>query len=319
MEAPKIKIIFLGTPHFAIPALRALTQEYFSVVAVVTKPDEPAGREQILTPPPVKEAAIEYNIPVFQPNTLSYDYWIANLPQADCFVVAAYGKLIPKTIIALPRFGTLNVHPSLLPRLRGPSPIQYAILQGEKETGISIMLIDELMDHGPILAQKNISLKDKKMGYKELHDILAEEGAKLLMVSLPEWLAGIKKPIPQDDNHATYSKILKKDDGRINWTRPAEEIERMVRAFEVWPGSWTLWPTNKQIYRIRIENADESPEESPYGSPGYVWKAGNKAFPLVKTGRGSIVIKKLTMGGKKAIDAREFLRGYPQFMGTTLI
>ena len=312
------KIIFLGTPQFAVPALEALFHAHYAVVAVVTKPDEPAGREQVITPPPVKIVAEKYAIPVFQPEIISRDYWIQNLPEADCFVIVAYGKLIPQDIIAIPRFGAINIHPSLLPHLRGPSPIQYAILQGEQETGVSVMLIDERMDHGPILAQKSVPIENKT-GYKKLHDFLAKEGADLLCKTLPNWFSGAKKPAPQDDNKATYSKILKKDDGRINWSRSAKEIERAVRAFEFWPGSWSLWPTEKQIYRVRIEEADWNDNEPPYGSPGYVWQDTAEKSPLIKTGHGSIVLKKITIEGKKAIPSDEFLRGYPQFMGTTLI
>lgn len=317
-DIKQTKIIFLGTPHFAVPALAALVDAGFNVVAVVTKQDEPAGREQVIIPPPVKVFAEERGVPVFQPEILSPDYWNAHLPEADCMVVAAYGKLIPASLIAIPRFGVVNVHPSLLPRLRGPSPIQYAILQGAEETGISIMQIDELMDHGPVFAQKRIVLQ-KKIGYKALHDTLAKESAELLVTTLPKIFSGEISPVPQNDDKATYSKILKRDDGRINWARPALEIERMVRAFLQWPGSWTLWPAEKQIYRIRIEEADLSVSEIPVGSPGYVWQEQGEAYPLVKTGRGSLVIKKLTAGGKNALDAREFLRGYPQFIGTTLI
>ncbi|MBI2056252.1 MAG: methionyl-tRNA formyltransferase [Candidatus Sungbacteria bacterium] len=314
----QIKIIFIGTPQFAVPALEALLQAGLNVVGVVTRPDEPVGREQIITPPPVKVAAKKYAIPVFQPETLAIESWAAELPSADCFVVAAYGKLIPASVVELPRFGAINIHPSLLPHLRGPSPIQYAILRGEAETGVSIMQIDKLLDHGPIFAQTIISLREK-IGYKALHDVLATEGARLLVETLPKIFSGALSSIPQNDDQATYSKILKKDDGRVNWTRPAEEIERMVRAFEQWPGSWTLWPTEKQIYRIRIEEASISENEPPHGSPGHVWQEQGVSYPFVKTGRGSLVIKKLTAGGKKAVDAREFLRGYPQFIGTTLI
>lgn len=317
-STPNVNIIFFGTPVFALPALESLIDAKYTIVAVITKPDEAQGRDLVITPPPIKVLAEKHKIPVFQPVSLSLEQWKNEIPAADCFVVAAYGKLIPKDIIALPRFGTLNIHPSLLPQFRGPSPIQYAILEGVKNTGVTIMLLDELMDHGPILAQKKISLEDAVPHFKELHDTLAIDGATLLIETLRAWCSRTLNPMPQDDEKATYSKILKKDDGRIDWQRPAEEIERKIRAFELWPTSWTLWPGEKQIYRIRIEDAEAVHDESPYGSPGHVWKKDAELI-YIKTGKGSIVMKKLTIGGKKMIDAKEFLRGYPQFIGTTLI
>ncbi len=312
------RIIFLGTPDFAIPSLEALLKANYSLVAVVTRPDEPVGRDQVITPPPAKVFAQSAGILVFQPEKLSLDYWIENIPEADCMIVAAYGKLIPGTIIGKFPLGALNVHPSLLPRLRGPSPIQSAILNGEKETGISIILLDDLMDHGPILGQTIFPLFPK-IGYRELHDFLAKESAGILINTFSQWIDKTIQPIPQNDDRATYSKILKKDDGRVNWSRPAEEIERMVRALEVWPGSWSIWATDKKIYRIRIEEADTQSEESPYGSPGHVWKKDESGFPLIKTGKGSLVLRKVTIEGKKALSAQDLLRGYPQFIGTTLV
>lgn len=317
------RIIFWGTPEFALPSLEALIKHGYKIAAVVTNPDEPAGRKNILTSPPVKVLAKKHKIPVFQPTSLKDPNFKKEVPEADLYVVAAYGKIIPKEIIDLPKYGSLNVHPSLLPRWRGPSPIQYTILQSDIETGVTIMKMDELMDHGPIVAQQRLGITNDKLQmtkitYQELHDQLAKFGADLLLETLPKWLRGEITPIPQDDAQATYSKILKKDDGRIDWEKSAEEIERMVRAFNPWPGTWTLWPTGESIYRIRIEEADFIDSEPPRGSPGYVWK--NEKRPLlVKTDHGSLVVLKLTPGGKKTLEVKSFLHGYPNIIGAALI
>ena len=320
MKNQSPKIVFWGTPEFATPSLEALFKNGHNVVSVVTNPDEPAGRKNVLTSPPVKVWAEKNNIPVLQPDNLKSDFQREiRLPRADIYIVAAYGKLIPKEILENPKYGALNIHPSLLPRWRGPSPIQYTILYGDKEAGVTIMKMDERMDHGPAIAASSFQLPaSSKPTYKEVHDKLAKLGAELLVKILPKWLAGEIKPEAQDDAKTTYSKILKKDDGRINWSRPAEEIERMVRAFNPWPGTWTIWPTDTKIIRLRIEKADWIEDEPPLGSPGFVWQ--NSAFPLlIKTGKGSLSVNTLTLESKKALAAKDFIRGHPRIIGTTLI
>ncbi|QQG45264.1 MAG: methionyl-tRNA formyltransferase [Candidatus Sungiibacteriota bacterium] len=327
MEPKNIKIVFWGTPEFALPSLEALIKNGYSVAAVITNPDEPIGRSQIITPPPAKVLAQKHKIHVFQPEKLNAETFRNELPEADLFIVAAYGKIIPKDILEIPRYGALNIHPSLLPRWRGPSPIQYTILHGDKETGVTIIKIDELMDHGPIVANYKLlaSLKLRRSGqvtnYKitcrELQNKLAEIGAELLIETVPKWIRGEITPMPQDDSQATYSKILKKDDGRINWSRPAEEIERMIRAFNPWPGTWTIWPSREKISRLRIEEAETAQDEAPAGTPGFVWQTGQKLF--VKTGHQNLEIKKLTLEGKKSLVVQDFLRGHPEIAGEVLI
>lgn len=340
----KAEIIFWGTPEFAVGALEALILNKFNVVAVVTNPDEPVGRKQILTSPPVKILAKKHKIPVFQPENLKDENFKKELPEAELYIVAAYGKIIPKNILEMPEYGALNIHPSLLPRWRGPSPIQYTILNGDEKAGVTLMKMDERMDHGPILAVKllksdfNSSLL--KSDFRTLHDKLTKLGAELLIEALPKYLNGEITPMSQDDAKATYSKILKKDDGRIDWSRKAVELERMVRALNPWPGTWTIWPTGDKIYRIRIEEADFTDEEPALGSPGYVWqdnkprtlseqekvdakrsseKVRGKNPLFVKTGGGSLIIKSLTLAGKKPLSAESFIKGYPQFIRTTLV
>ena len=322
MDKKKEKIIFLGTPEFSISSMEALLRKGFNIVAVITNPDEAVGRKQILTPPPVKVCAQKYNIQVFQPEKLT-DELLASLPEADCFVVVAYGKIIPKSFLGVPKYGIINVHPSLLPRWRGPSPMQYTILHGDEKAGVTIMKIDEQMDHGPILAQQEWeSPKPKaqspKLTYKKLHDELAKMGAELLIETLPKWFAGEIEPKAQDDAKATFSKLLRKDDGRINWSRPAEEIERLVRALNPWPGTWSHWPHDSKIFRIRIEEADWTEKEPPQGSPGFIWNDDSGQI-LVKTGQGSLVVKETLLEGKTSLSAKDFILGHPQFIGSCLV
>lgn len=327
-QKKNIKIVFWGTPEFALPTLEALIKNVYNVIAVVTNPDKPIGRKNIITPPPIKVWAEKHKprtfpsrkvrgkIPVFQPVSLKDPNIKKELPEADLYIITAYGKIIPKDILDLPKLGALNIHPSLLPRWRGPSPIQYTVLSGDTETGITIIKMDELMDHGPILAQRELEIS--KTTYKELHDKLAKLGARLLIETIPKWIAGEIKPVPQNEAEATYSKILKKDDGRIDWSWTAEKIEKMVHAFTPWPGVWTTWPQDKKKSRLRIEEAGVIKQESTEGATGYVWQT--KSFSLlIKSSQGSLAVKKLTLEGKKSMRAEDFLRGYPQIIGQTLL
>lgn len=313
---PHVKIAFFGTSDFAIPAFEALLEKDYAIVAAITNPDEPAGRGQDITSPPVKILAKKYGIPVFQPEKLEREKWKSEIPSADIFIIAAYGKIIPKDILEIPKFGTLNIHPSLLPRWRGPSPIQYAILNGDKKTGVTIMLVDEKMDHGPVLARQELDIGETR--YQELHSALSRLGAALLLEILPQWLQREIAPVPQDDTKATYSKLIKKDDARIDWKKPAREIERTIRALNPKPGTWTIWPRADALYRIRIEEGAETDDEAPYGAPGYVWRDPGHIM-LVKTGKGSVAIRSLTLEGKKLTDSASFIHGHPDIIGSNFI
>ena len=234
---PPLKIIFFGTSAFAVPALTRLHEAGWHIVGVITKPDEPAGRGQELMAPPIKVAAEALHLPVYQFPALTRKELDDHVGIADCAVVVAYGKMIPPDALTFARLGTLNIHPSLLPRWRGPSPIQSAILHGDAESGVSIMVLDAQMDHGPLLAQQVVAFHERFLHYPELHDALAELGAALLLRVLPLWLAGEIKPEPQDDSKATFCKLIKKDDGRIEWGKSAQHIERTTRAYDPWPGA----------------------------------------------------------------------------------
>ncbi len=313
-----LKIIFFGTSAFAIPILTRLHTLGWSIIGVITKPDEPAGRGQGLTPPPIKVTAEALHLPLYQFPELTRAALDDHVGIADLAIVAAYGKIIPPDVLAFARLGAVNIHPSLLPRWRGPSPIQSAILHGDAESGVSIMVLDDQMDHGPLLAQQAVAFHERPTRYPTLHDVLAEVGATLLVRVLPLWLSGEIKPQPQKDSEATFCKLIKKDDGRIEWGKPADMIERITRAYDPWPGAWTLWPHGERIYRIRIDEADVTDEDPGTGVPGHAWQHTEGGL-FVRTGSGSLIARRITIEGKKSLPADELVRGYPAIVGTTFV
>ncbi len=297
----KTKIVFFGTPEFAVPTLQALHSEGFNICLVVTQPDKPVGRKQVLTPSPVKVEAEKMGLEIAD------DLKIKRLEDcnAEVGVVVAYGKIIPQEILNIFSKGCLNIHPSLLPKYRGPSPIQQAILNGEEETGVSIIKLDEQMDHGDIVSQIVYRVSDNDTS-EDLHDKLAQKGAGLLVDTLPKYLSGEIKPVPQDDSKATFSKILKREDGEINWTKSADEIECQVRAYTPWPGSFAEFKTKDQGLRIKILSAKVSDDiEGEIGE--FQTKNGQL---VVRCGKGSLIIIKLQVEGKKEMSADEFINGY---------
>ena len=274
----KPRIVFFGTPEFAVPTLEALVKAGYDIVAVVTQPDKPVGRGLKMEAPPVKVKAVELGLTVLQPTTLNFGIKPKGLEsklslglqslRADLGVCVAYGKIIPKEILDIFPRGILNIHPSLLPKYRGPSPIQTAILNGDEETGVTIMLLDEEMDHGAVLAHITYHISPSTIG-SELSQALAKEGAKLLVETLPKWLAGEIEPQPQDHNKATFTKMLERADGRIDWNKSAEGIEKMVHAYDAWPGTFTLWSGKRlKILRARLLHATIGCTNDP--RPGYV-------------------------------------------------
>lgn len=318
------KIIFFGTSEFAVSALEALTKEGYEIIAVVTTPDEPAGRKQIPTPPPIKLKAKSENLKILQPESLKNNpSLVACLLSlhADVGVVAAYGKIIPAEIINLPRYGILNIHPSPLPKYRGPTPIQSAILNGEEDTGVTIIKIDEEVDHGPIIAQsEKIKMQNKR--YEELHDDLAKIGAGLLIKILPDYIAGKIKPVEQDHSQATFTKIIKKEDGKIDWNKTAEEIYNQFLAFHLWPGIWTRWnpPTGSgQAKTLKIAGCiplRSCWNETCECKAGVVCKEGEHVFVSCNT--GYLEILRLQLEGGKEMDIKSFLAGHKNFIDSKL-
>ena len=319
MENDKIKIVFMGTPEFSAIILKELCQSKYKPILVVTAPDKPVGRKQILTSPPVKVIAQKYEIPAAQPEKIaSLKSEILNL-KPDLIVVAAYGQILPKEILEIPKFGCLNVHPSLLPRWRGPSPIQYTILNGDEKTGITIILMDEKMDHGPILTNSKLQITNPKITYLELHNKLAEIGDKLLLETIPRWIKGEIKPEPQDESKTTYTKILTREDGEIDWKKSAEDLERQIRAFDPWPGSFTFWEIMKgKLLRIKIFKARvfTSPTGKTFSIGKVLVVPQNKAG--VQCGKDFLLIEELQLEGQKPMESEKFLRGHPDFTHATL-
>lgn len=295
------KIIFMGSPDFAVPSLQALAGKY-TLAGVVTQPDRPAGRGRGLTPPPVKELAVELGIPVIQPPSLKETRVLTLLErwQPDLIVVAAFGQILRKEVLELPTYGCINVHASLLPRWRGAAPIQAAILHDDTETGITIMQMDAGVDTGDILKQHSITIGEHETT-GELSLRLAELGAQALLDILPQYLAGVIVPQPQDDSLATYAPMLKKDDGQLDFNEPAAALARRVRAFDPWPGTYTILSGQRlKILRARAQDA-----RTP--GPGKRTAYGN--LPAFGTLDGVLVLESLQLAGKKPLQGEDFLRG----------
>jgi methionyl-tRNA formyltransferase len=306
-----LRIVFFGTPEFAVPSLRALLDGPDSVVGVVCQPDKPAGRGQRLVAPPVKQLAQERQVTVLQPAKLRPPEPLAALERLrpDLIVVAAYGKIFPPALLALPHHGCINVHASLLPKYRGAAPIQWAILRGETITGITIMQMNEGMDTGDVLLQRQTTIDDRET-YGELQLRLAELGAAALLEALERLKRGELRPQPQDDRAATMAPMIDKEDGRLDWRRPAVELARVVRAFNPWPSAFTtIDGVLLKIHRARALDARTD-------SPGTVLRADETI--LVGCGEGALQLDELQMAGRKRLPAADFLRGVRLQPGTRL-
>ena len=303
------KIIFFGTSEFAVPALEILVKEGYEIIAVVTNPDELVGRKKVLTPPPIKIAAQNLGLNILQFPSLKIENLKLKIPDADVGVVAAYGKIIPKEIIDAFKYGILNVHPSLLPKYRGPTPIQTTILDGEKKTGVTIIKIDEETDHGPVLGSKAWGMGSSEK-YKELETKLAKFGAELLTKVLPDYLAGKITPQLQDHSLATFTKKFAREDAKINWNKTAKEIDRQIRALNPEPGVWAAW--NGRI--LKVLEAEIMSEGG--GQNGQVFRKENKI--AVGTAEGLTILKTIQLEGKKATSAEDFARGNGSFIGAVL-
>ena len=306
-----LRIVFFGTPEFAVPSLRALLAGADPVVGVVCQPDKPAGRGQHLTPPPVKRVALEAQVPVLQPEKLRPPVFLDALRAwaPDLIVVAAYGRILPKTVLDLPRHGCINVHGSLLPKYRGAAPIQWAILRGEVVTGITIMQMTERMDAGDILLQRETRIGDDET-YGELQTRLADIGAHALMDAIAQLHAGTLRAQPQHEEDMTLAPMIAKENGRVDWTQPAAVIARMVRAFNPWPSTFTsLDGKLLKVHRAHVGTAAA-------GAPGSVVRA--QADLAVATGEGAIILDELQLEGRKRLSAAEFVRGGAIKVGTVL-
>ena len=307
----------MGTPEFGAIILKGLIENNYKPSLVITVPDRPVGRKQIITPPPVKVVAKENNIPYLQPENLKLITNDIKRENPDLIIVAAYGKIIPKEIIDIPKYKTINVHPSLLPKYRGSAPIQAAILNGDKVTGTTIMLIGEKLDAGPIIAQEEVKLNGNETA-QDLHDKLAEISINLLIKIMPKWIKKEIKEKQQDENRASYYKEMKKEDGKIDWSKSAEEIERKIRAFTPWPGSYTFWEKDKKEIRINILKSRLfiSPTPKTY-SIGKVLVVPQNEIGI-QCGKDFLVIEELQIEGKNKTKAEDFIKGHMDFIGTIL-
>ena len=293
----------MGTPDFAVPSLKKLIDEGYDVKLVVTQPDRPAGRGKKLTSPPVKVVAEKSGIPVYQPERIKENKELKrellNI-EPDLIVVAAYGKILPEWLLNLPKYGTINVHASLLPKYRGASPIQWALLNGEEETGVTIMKVIPKLDAGDIISQRRVKI-EKEDNAQTLHDKLAKAGAELLVETIPRYISGEIKPVPQNEEEATYCPQIKKEMGKIDWSRSSEEIFNQVRAFTPWPSAFTK-------FRGKLVKITKAQPVEGTGKPGEVIRADREL--IVATGSGALKIERLKPEGRKEISGEEFIRGY---------
>lgn len=308
-----MKVIFMGTPDFSVGTLEALIEAGHEVVLAVTQPDKPKGRGGKMQYPPVKEVALEHDITVFQPKKIRDPHSIEELRkyEADVMVVIAFGQILPKEILKMTPYGCINVHASLLPKYRGAAPIQWAVINGERVSGVTTMQMDEGLDTGDMIMKTEVVLDEKETG-GSLHDKLALEGAKLCvhtLKALEEKTAVWEK---QEDSPTEYARMLDKKLGDIEWTKDAASIERLIRGLNPWPSAYTKW--NSKIMKIWEADVLEGQTDQ---MPGTIVKVEKDGF-CVQTGTGLIKVLSLQIPGKKRMDAGAFLRGYPMEEGTVL-
>jgi len=309
----KAGIIFMGTPQFAVPALKALHKNDQDIALVVTQPDRPKGRGHKLTPSPVKETAMSLGYSVIQPSSVRTAEFSNCIEKhtPDFIVVVAFGRIIPKNILTIPEIATINIHASLLPKYRGPAPIQWAIINEEKKTGVTTMLMDEGLDTGDILFSSELEITPDDTS-DTLHDRLADLGADLLIQTLNAFETGDINPISQDHSQATYAPMLKKNDGRMNWKRPADALEAFIRGMTPWPSAFTFHEKKRlKIFKAKtiVMNTEASPGTVIKGFPDELW---------ISTGKGVLSIMELQSESGKRLLIKDFLRGYKLPPGTHL-
>ena len=299
----KIRTILMGTSEFASEIFRHLD---LNIVSVITAPDKPKGRKNLLTPSPVKIWAKNANLSVLEPIKIRDNEWIDKIKELnpDLIILCAYGQIIPKEILDIPKYKALNIHPSLLPKYRGASPIHTAILNNDKETGVTLMLMDEQMDHGDIVAQKKIQISN--INYKELENKLIDLSVKLLK-KLPDYINGKIKPQPQDHEKAVFCKLIEKEDGKIDWDNTAEEIERKIRAYHIWP---TVYTDKFKILQAEVLNESRNKKISEVFTE-------NKEL-MVQTKKGILILKQVQPQGKKPMSGKDYLNGHPDVVNSVL-
>lgn len=306
-----MRMIFFGSASIGFPSLeRLLASQQDEVVAVVTQPDRPAGRKQQVTPCPVKTFAQERGLPVFSPEKVKDSLPNLAALKADLFVVVAYGQYIPPSVLALPRHGAINLHPSLLPKYRGSSPIQWAVANGDTQTGVTILYVSEKMDAGDVILQRKLPIGPDDTS-ATLEPVLAAAGAELLMEAVEQIRNGTAQPFPQDDTAATEVRKLTKEDGHLDWSLPAETLRNRIRGFTPWPGCFCEMPDGRRLKIVRAAVEDRA------GAPGEILDAG-EGGPLVAAGEGALRLLEVQPAGKGSMDGASYLRGYPLMPGLRL-
>lgn len=310
-----MKVVFMGTPDFAVPSLEALYNGKFNILGVVTQPDRPKGRGQKLKPSPVKEKAQELGLEVFQPNKIKEPEFISFLEnlKPDFIVVVAFGQILPKAILTIPKFGCINVHASLLPKYRGAAPIHWAVINGEKETGVTTMFMDEGLDTGDMLLKENITITSE-MTTGELHDKLALVGGQLLVQTLHKLQKSEIIPEPQDEKKSCYASLLKGEHEIIQWHRDSEDIHNLIRGMNPWPGAYTFYKGLRlKIWRSNLKNA----ERGSTAQPGSILAKDIEGF-WVQTKDKPLLITQVQPAGKKVMSAKDFFNGYKLELGQVL-
>lgn len=299
-----MKVIFMGTPDFAVETLEAVLKAGHEVMLVVTQPDKPKGRGKAMQYPPVKECALKHNLPVFQPRRIREEESLELLDkyEADLYVVVAFGQILPKALLEKPRFGCINVHASLLPKYRGAAPIQWAVIDGEEKSGVTIQQMDEGIDTGAVLASTELLLDKAETG-GSLFERLAKAGAELCVETMQAIEEGTVIPQKQDESQATHAKMLTKQLGNIDWNKPAVELERLIRGLNPWPSAYTYMDGRVlKIWKARVEADREGL------LPGQAVMLDGKAL-FVQTGAGSLLLEEVQLEGKKRMKTEDFLRG----------
>ncbi|MBI4121917.1 MAG: methionyl-tRNA formyltransferase [Parcubacteria group bacterium] len=304
-----MNIVFFGTSEFSVAILEKLVSDFFYPVLVVAQPDRPTGRKQVLTAPPIKHVCLTHRLPLLQPERVIDALAEIAAAKPDLIITASYGQIIPAAVLDLAKHGAINVHTSLLPKYRGASPIQAAILNGDTHTGITIMNMDAGMDHGPIILQKGLEIGADETAVS-LHARLATLGADTLTKVLPDYLAGRMKPVAQDHAAATFCKIIKKEDARVDWQKSAVEVSRLVRAYFDWPCAWTMLPKGKRLKIVKARPVD-APKIGL--QPGELFIDNERAF--IGCTDGALELLDVQVEGKEHANVTDFARGYHALSG----
>jgi len=320
----KIKTIFIGTPEFAVPTLQKLVDSPtlksigINVVGVISSPDRPADRGQKVQPTPVKSKAQELKLAVFESRDIDSQEEIAFIGgmKPDLMLLLAFGQVIPRVILDMPYFRVIGIHPSLLPRWRGATPIQASILAGDETTGITLFQMDEKFDHGAIIASETIAIEPADT-YLTLSEKLSRLSADLVERTLPFWIRKQIKPLPQDETQATYAKILTKDSGQLLWIKPARELERQIRAYVPWPGSWFEYQWGSRLLKIKVLEAGVY-EKSSSQTPGQTFLTPEGEL-AVWVSESALILKTVRPEGKPPMSAKDFIAGRPEFIGIKLL